>query len=133
MNLFKRFFVLALVAMVMVACNKDQEFATEKSNNIINQTEETVFSESITMKRSCASHAHTEQLLLNEDYRQAFEARKANFEKQLRTNVAESRALCSNPKILPVAIHYQGVNSPNRACLEALAQCHMHDQRSNHL
>jgi len=122
MNIVKRFFVLALVALVMVACNKDQDLTSENTNSSIVKTDQPVFDNSrTTSKRACSSEAHMEQLLQNDDYRKAYDERKARFERQLRTDVAESRALCSNPQILPVAIHYQGVNA-DRACLVALAQ-----------
>jgi len=121
MNTFKRFFVLALVALAMVACNKDQELTSENSNNSIIKTDQTVINNNTTRKRACASEAHMEHLLQNDEYKRAYDERKTRFERQLRTNVAESRALCSNPKVLPVAVHYQGVNA-DRACLVALAQ-----------
>ena len=121
MNIVKRFFVLALVALVMVACNKDQELTSKNNENSIVKTDQTVVDNSTTRKRACASEAHMEQLLQNDDYKRAFDARKARFERQLRTDVAESRALCSNPKVLPVAVHYQGTTA-DRACLVALAQ-----------
>jgi len=121
MNIVKRIFVLALVALVMVACNKDQEFASDNNNNSITTTETTVLNSNTTRKRACASHDHTQKLLQNDEYRLAYEERKAKFARQLKTNTAESRAVCSNPTILPVAVHYQGINA-DKACLVALAQ-----------
>ncbi len=121
MNFIKRIFVLALVALVMVACSKDQEFASENNNQSITKTETTTFDTNTERKRVCASHNHMEELLQSDTYKQAYEERQAKFARQLKTNVAESRALCSNPRVLPVAIHYQGVNT-DRACLVALAQ-----------
>ena len=121
MNIVKRFFVLTLVTLVMVACNKDQEFTSKNNNNSIVKTDQAVVDNSINTRRACASETHTAQLLQNNEYKRAHDERKAKFERQLRTNVAESRALCSNPKVLPVAVHYQGANA-DRACLVALAQ-----------
>lgn len=121
MNFIKRFFVIALVALVMVACNKDQEFASENNNTSISTTETTVFNSNTARKRACTSHDHMEKLLQDDTYKRAYEERKAKFARQLKTNVAESRALCANPRVLPVAVHYQGVNA-DRACLVALAQ-----------
>lgn len=121
MNIVKRFFVLALVALAMVACNKDQELTSKTNENSIVKTDQTVIDNSTTRKRVCASEAHMEELLQNDDYKRAYDERKARFERALRTDVAESRALCSNPKVLPVAVHYQGVTA-DRACLVALAQ-----------
>ena len=122
MSILKRMFVLALVALVMVACNKDQELTSENNNSSsITKTEETPFDSNTARKRACASQDHMEKLLQDDTYKQAYEQRKAKFARQLKTNVAESRALCSNPKVLPVAVHYQGANA-DRACLVALAQ-----------
>ena len=122
MSILKRLFVLALVALVMVACNKDQELTSENNNSSsITKTEEIPFDSNTARKRACASQDHMEKLLQDDTYKQAYEQRKAKFARQLKTNVAESRALCSNPKVLPVAVHYQGTNA-DRACLVALAQ-----------
>ncbi len=121
MSILKRIFVLALVALVMVACNKDQELTSENNSSSITKTEEIPFDSNTARKRACASHDHMEKLLQDDTYKQAYEARKAKFARQLKTNVAESRALCSNPRVLPVAVHYQGANA-DRACLVALAQ-----------
>ena len=43
MNILKRIFVLTLVALAMVACNKDQEFAAGTQNKTITKTETTIF------------------------------------------------------------------------------------------
>ena len=40
----------------------------------------------------------------------------------MRANSTSSRAACSNPTVLPVAIHFQGVSTTDRACLVAVAQ-----------
>ena len=121
MNILKRFFVLALVALAMVACNKDQELTSKNTESSTVKTDQTVFDNSTTRKRACSSEAHMEHLLQDAEYKSAYDERNARFERQLRTNVAESRALCSNPTVLPVAVHYQGTTA-DRACLVALAQ-----------
>ena len=47
----------------------------------------------------------------------------ARFEQNLKTQAAKSRsAACANPTILPVAVHYQGVSNPDRACLVNVAK-----------
>ena len=118
MNFLKRAFFLSLVALMIVACNKDQEFVPSTTT----PTEENqLVPSSVALKRTCTSHEHTEKLLQDDDYKKVYEERKALYQKYKTSHVAQSRAVCSNPTILPVAVHYQGVNA-DRACLVALAQ-----------
>ncbi|MEL6923973.1 MAG: M43 family zinc metalloprotease, partial [Bacteroidota bacterium] len=71
-------------------------------------------------KRSCSSEAHMEELLKNPEYARKYQKKMKAFEQYSQR--AESRALCSNPVVLPMAIHYQGVPDPDQACLIELAQ-----------
>lgn len=71
--------------------------------------------------RNCGKDHHMEELLSDPAYRMAYEKRMEKFETYQKENVG-TRALCSSPVVIPVAVHYQGVASPNTACLVALAQ-----------
>lgn len=121
MDLVKKMLVFALVALTMVACQKDEIPSTEntRQNNVI--TTENPIENPTLRKRSCSSHDHMEKLLQDETFKKAYELRQRNFQTRMRTNVAESRAACSNPVVLPVAVHFQGVNA-DKACLVALAK-----------
>jgi len=71
-------------------------------------------------KRICLSTEHTQQLLQDPNYRSLREQQLSAFSK-LRAQ-PRSKANCASPTLVPVAIHYQGVNNPNVACLQELAK-----------
>jgi hypothetical protein len=64
---------------------------------------------------------HMQELLSNPQYAQEYQKRQLKFE-AVQARSASKAALCSNPVVLPIAIHYQGIGSPDQACLVALAQ-----------
>ncbi len=70
--------------------------------------------------RSCNLDAKMESLMRDESYR------KQHEEKFTKVNAAlsdiKTRTSCSNPTIVPMAIHFQGISNPDAACLTALAQ-----------
>ena len=70
-------------------------------------------------KRNCAVHEHMDQLLADPEYAKRYQNRMAQFTKV--NNLIKEKAGCTTPMIIPVAIHYQGVNSPNKTCLIDLA------------
>ena len=117
--LLKRFFVLTLIALVMVACKKDQELVSDNTIPTLNIPNDNT--PVINARRSCSSQEHTQKLLQNHSYKKHYDERKANFQKYLNRNIAQSRNACNTPTILPVAIHYQDVNA-DKACLVALAK-----------
>ncbi len=47
------------------------------------------------------------------------QAKLANLHKNTGTSI--NRMACANPVVLPVAVHYQNISSPNSGCLESLA------------
>lgn len=119
MNIIKNFLLIVLVALTMTACEKENEFNTELTTPL---TANTILEDNhVHPGHKCSSKAHKEKMLQNPTYKANFEKNKAIFENGLR-NTTKSRSTCSSPLVLPVAIHYQGVTSNDRACLEALAQ-----------
>ena len=72
--------------------------------------------------RTCNHAAHMDNLLSDPEYRAAYEERMRNH-KSFISNMLDSRASCSSPVIVPVAVHYQGANnSATLACLTTMAQ-----------
>ncbi len=94
--------------VLLVGCKKDLDLGLEEgpAETPIGQVK----------KRSCSMHAHTNRLLEDPNYR---EAHRRKFEK-VRSMVSE-RNPCSAPVTIPVAVHFQGVNNPDAACLRQLA------------
>lgn len=74
--------------------------------------------ESTSTERICGTAEFMEKQLQDPEFRKAYEARMIEIEKA-STN---QRVICNTPKIVPVAVHYQGINNPDAACLIALAQ-----------
>ncbi len=99
--------------MLITSCSEDDQLETSAIND------EQVEPLQTNIKR-CGHDHHQKKLLEDSDYKEAFEKRLQKFKKYSSTHL-ESRAVCSSPVEIPVAVHYQGVNSPNTACLIALA------------
>ena len=70
--------------------------------------------------RTCGSDEHMSFLLSDPAYKKEYDLRLEKFEQLNQKRV--QKAQCNNPVIIPVAVHYQGANTNQRACLVALAQ-----------
>ena len=70
--------------------------------------------------QKCASDEHTEQLMKDPAYERDFRARLQAYTKKAAATTSSSRQACSNTVTLPVAIHFQNVNTADRNCLENL-------------
>ena len=115
--------LIALVALTMVACKKDNEFITPTASFNKTQTATTSIDNHIhTLGRKCASSAYMEQKLQDPIYRANHEKYMAAFERNLKTRSAQSRSACSTPTILPIAIHYQGAANAEKSCLISAAK-----------
>ena len=113
--------VFALVFVTMMSCQKDQEITTA---NIDSPTVAAITGSKHTHAngRKCASKTHMTDKLQDVSFRKNYEQRIQSFARGMKNNVAKSRAACSSPTLLPVAIHYQGVNNPNKSCLTEIAK-----------
>ena len=115
MNQIKYFLALALMVFTFFSCSDDSVNPDELNQESFEVPTSQFHS------RSCATHDHMDKLLSDPVYKAAREKRMAKYEKYKAEHVG-LRALCSNPTLLPVAVHYQGVNNPNTSCLISLAQ-----------
>ncbi len=67
--------------------------------------------------RTCSMEQHMTALMSDPAYRKAHQEKLTRIE-----NYAAVRsANCTNPAVLPMAIHFQGISNPDEACLRALA------------
>ncbi len=109
--------LVTLVTLSMVACKKDGELITPTNT----QKKTTVASlhnhSTAAARKSCVATQYMEQKLENPTYRAEHEKCVAMFERNLKSKTAQSRSVCSNPTILPIAVHYQDVTNPDKACL----------------
>lgn len=70
--------------------------------------------------RTCLSHDHTQHLMQDPAYRAKKQKMLDAFEK-VNLERGNFKAQCASPVLVPVAVHYQGVNSPDAGCLRQLA------------
>ena len=70
--------------------------------------------------RTCGSDEQMSLLLSDPAFKKEYDQRMKNFEQMNQKRV--QKAQCNDPVIIPVAVHYQGANTNQRACLVALAQ-----------
>jgi len=75
--------------------------------------------DAVLSKRTCLMTEHTKHLLQDPEYKKLHDNcisafRKLDAQPRLKMN-------CASPVLVPVAIHYQGVNNPDRSCLRQLA------------
>ena len=73
--------------------------------------------------RSCGMQEHMTQLLQDENYKMQHKAMLRNIQLKI-TEQAGKRVQCSDPVVIPMAVHYQRLKGKNydKACLIALAQ-----------
>ena len=106
------FILLTAVSILMI-------FSCAEDSSLVSVQDE-IQSDSNTLRKKCTSVEHTEKLLNNPKFRKSYEQRMSAF--QNLQGKALTKALCSNPTVIPIAIHYQGVNNPNTTCLINLAK-----------
>jgi hypothetical protein len=70
-------------------------------------------------ERNCGTEEFMAKQMQDPEFKRAYMERMAQIESMSQD---DRLALCASPTILPVAIHYQGITSPNAACLIAMAQ-----------
>jgi hypothetical protein len=73
-------------------------------------------------QRNCSSVEYTQTLLQDPDFANAYQERQQRFNAINSLSDGTVRAQCPNPVMIPMAVHFQGVSSPDEACLVALAQ-----------
>ncbi len=111
----KKFLISCCVfaALFLTSCNDDQSL--ENNSEVTEATEDQLtYSE-----RTCNSTEHQHGLLQNAAYRAKFEKRVEKTSQMAKTRSAVD---CTEPIILPMAVHFQNLNNPDEACLKALAQ-----------
>jgi len=105
-----KFLTACLLAIFVLHSCSDDQVINDESQGIQPETPISSFHH-----RTCASHAHTSKLLEDPDYRKFHES-KFTKAQEMALNL-ETRMDCSNPPIVPIAVHYQGVSNPDPACL----------------
>ena len=119
-----RFIQILLTAVfltfALVSCNKD---TTLNMETVTSKTDASTQSNDAHTGPKCGASIKSMATRLSDPtYKANQEKNKSLFENAIRTNTATSRAACSDPVVLPVAIHFQGVSSTDRACLVEVAQ-----------
>ncbi len=122
--------VISLLALLCITSCTEDKFLEDE----LVTSEETVNLELHEM-RSCGKDHHMEELLSNPEYRKAYE-KKMQHHLEFVEGLLDSRAVCSSPVTIPIAIHFQGVSGTDLACLtpmveEAVAALNKDFQGSN--
>lgn len=102
---------LLLSILLVTSCNDELIDSTDSINSTDIHTES---------KRNCGTHDHMSKLMEDPNYVKNYELKMSAFKKMNAER--KEKAACTSPTIVPVAVHYQGVSSPNRNCLVNLAQ-----------
>ncbi len=111
-----KFFLISCLFLLVIclqSCQKESEI-DEFSASITEQTD--VLSNS---KRSCGHTDHVKGLMQDPAYERQHQAKFDRLKVEL--SKAEFRS-CDNPVIIPIAVHFQGVNGTSAACLRQLVE-----------
>lgn len=106
-------FGLALIVLLLSGCSEDSlktdfdQFAEQQNGEFIGS------------KRSCGHEEHMDKLMQDPSYKKIHEAKFEKLEIELSRAVVRN---CSDPIIIPVAVHFQNVTGTNTACLAQLVE-----------
>jgi len=104
-----------ILVVLLASCTKDEVSIQDNSQiNTEELTPETDYSE-----RTCGSKDHQHSLLKDQNYRVNYQKRADKVSRMLQER---SSIDCTTPILIPMAVHFQGVNNPDENCLRALAQ-----------
>lgn len=109
-------FLLIPVLLLIILSSCDTELVFEPSGDPILSEQAGAKPEGPYGIRDCGSEAVMDRLMQNPTYAAAFREKLRNLELSSGT-----RASCNTPVMVPVAIHFQGINNADRACLETMA------------
>jgi len=98
-----------VLGLFMTSCTEDEP---------ISEVQGTDEAQLLHSHRTCLMHDHHEGLMKDALYRAKFEKRVSKMSAMATTRSGD----CDEPIVLPMAVHFQGLSSPDEACLRALAQ-----------
>jgi len=99
-----------MALFIFSSCQKDTDLGEEL------QTQQNEVSRDL--QRSCGMQEHHSRMMTDETYRKNHERKLS----KIQSMASERSAVCNDPTVLPVAIHYQGVSNPDAECLRELAK-----------
>ncbi len=107
--------LFAVSTLFLTACKKDEPTINPLEQFALDQNDE--FGNS---QRTCGLQQHMDKMMTDPTYNEAHQAKFVRLEEEM--NLLEERAACTTPKVIPVAVHFQGVSGANITCLRQLAQ-----------
>ena len=107
-----------LIKLLAILCLIVSFTACKKDKDLIEEEEAAANTHDIAQNRSCGLNDHMKELLSDPAYRKKHEAKFTRLANSSFTRDAN----CSNPTILPVAVHFQGISNPDASCLRQLAE-----------
>ncbi len=126
MNRFRILGAFLALFLLTIGCEKDRDLDLGQTPNEEVFTVSPHFTitepESVEIaEKYCESEEHQAHLLKDDTYRKAHQQNMRNLQQRLATNPSQDRNNCSDPLIIPVAVHFQDASASNLACLRTLA------------
>ncbi len=113
------FFLFAFTLILLVtSCGEDSLEPDSSFGAELQTNEESSIDHS--SHRNCGMADKMEKLMSNPDYQRIHLEKLRKL--ALMDNDPKHRSTCANPVLIPMAIHFQGISSPNASCLVSLAQ-----------
>ncbi len=103
-----------VLMLAFCSCSEDEVMNTAES------IEENNVATTSATKRTCGHTHHMNDLLSNPAFKESYNKRINNHLNYVKQHVG-SRALCSSPEVIPVAVHFQGATG-DLSCLVSLAE-----------
>jgi len=116
-NMKVKYFLMSLLVCIGLgfnSCNDEPELSDFESSSAEQNLEFEGFA------RTCGHAEHMENLLSDPAYLDFHESKILKVEEELLK--IQTRATCSNPTVIPVAVHFQGVTGTNANCLKQLVE-----------
>ena len=111
-------FCLSILSLIccLYSCTEDETITpdTATENEISAADDNSPFAGE---DRTCNMEQQMIQLMSDPAYRKAHQAKLTRLEGY----ATERSATCTNPAVLPIAVHFQGISNPDAACLRQLA------------
>ena len=107
-----QFLICILFIAFLYSCNEDFD-------SVGSFDEDPAFTD---RHRTCGSDEQMSILLANPAFKKEYDQRIEKFEEMNQKRNQKAQCNGNDPVIIPVAVHYQGANTNQRACLLSLAQ-----------
>ena len=106
-----------LLAFVISSCSDDMDLPMSETDREIQQS---IAESDHSKHRNCGMNHVMDKLMKDPEYQKVHQEKLRKLA-SMKNNPA-LRSACSNPTLIPVAVHFQSVSGADASCLRALAQ-----------